>query len=37
MEHAAGPCGEFKIADAVEARVEEICEVECRDTGKPQG
>ena len=27
----------LKIADAVEARVEEICEVECRDTGKPQG
>ncbi|WP_432479009.1 gamma-aminobutyraldehyde dehydrogenase [Nocardioides sp. GXQ0305] len=27
----------LKIADAVEARVEEINEVECRDTGKPRG
>ena len=27
----------LKIADAVEARIEEINEVECRDTGKPRG
>jgi len=27
----------LKIADAIESRVEEINEVECRDTGKPRG
>ena len=27
----------LKIADAVEARIEEVNEVECRDTGKPRG
>jgi betaine-aldehyde dehydrogenase len=27
----------LKIADAIESRIEEINEVECRDTGKPRG
>ena len=27
----------LKIADAVEARIDEVNEVECRDTGKPRG